>query len=32
MPQGFLCEACAIEDARDITDFGGWRAFVAAAS
>jgi len=28
--KGFLCEAVATEDARDVTDFGGWRAFVAA--
>ncbi|TVQ54690.1 MAG: allophanate hydrolase [Rhodobacteraceae bacterium] len=27
---GFLCEAAAAADARDITDFGGWRAFLAA--
>ncbi|HEX4411222.1 MAG TPA: allophanate hydrolase [Xanthobacteraceae bacterium] len=30
--KGFLVEADAIEDARDITSFGGWRKFVAAAS
>jgi allophanate hydrolase len=23
---GFLCEAHAVEDARDISEFGGWRA------
>lgn len=28
--KGFLVEAKAIEGARDITSFGGWRAFVAA--
>jgi allophanate hydrolase len=28
--KGFLVEATAIEGARDITSFGGWRAFVAA--
>lgn len=28
--KGFLCEAIATDDARDISDFGGWRAFVAA--
>ena len=28
---GFLCESVALEGARDITDFGGWRAFVASA-
>ena len=27
---GFLCEAHAIEEARDITTFGGWRAWRAA--
>ncbi|MGA3007971.1 MAG: allophanate hydrolase [Opitutaceae bacterium] len=27
--QGFLCEAHAIEGARDITSFGGWRSFLA---
>jgi allophanate hydrolase len=29
--KGFLVEAVAVASARDITDFGGWRAFVAAA-
>ena len=24
---GFLCEAFAVENAEDITDFGGWRAY-----
>lgn len=28
--KGFLCEAIATEDARDVTAFGGWRAFVAS--
>ena len=28
--KGFLCEAIATEGARDITEFGGWRAFMAA--
>ncbi|HZP60960.1 MAG TPA: allophanate hydrolase, partial [Opitutaceae bacterium] len=28
--KGFLCEAAAVEGARDITDFGGWRAYLAA--
>jgi allophanate hydrolase len=28
--KGFLCEAAALSGARDITDFGGWRAFLAA--
>lgn len=27
---GFLCEAAAISTARDISHFGGWRAFLAA--
>ncbi len=26
--QGFLCESYATEDAKDITSFGGWRAYV----
>lgn len=26
--KGFLCEASAINDAEDITAFGGWRAYV----
>ena len=30
-PKGFLCEAEGIEGAADITDHGGWRAFVAGA-
>ena len=28
--KGFLCEAIATDGARDVTDFGGWRAFCAA--
>ncbi len=28
--QGFLCEPLAVQGARDITAFGGWRAFVDA--
>lgn len=28
--KGFLCEAAAVADARDVTHFGGWRAFLAA--
>lgn len=28
--KGFLCETVATEGARDVTEFGGWRAFVAA--
>ena len=27
---GFLCEAVALAGARDISSFGGWRAFVAS--
>jgi allophanate hydrolase len=26
--KGFLCESYAIEGAKDITPFGGWRAFL----
>jgi allophanate hydrolase len=29
---GFVCESVAVEDAQDITGFGGWRGFVAAAA
>ena len=29
---GFLCEAVALEDATDITSFGGWRAYRSSAS
>jgi allophanate hydrolase len=29
--QGFLCESYAVQGARDITSFGGWRRFVQAA-
>lgn len=28
--KGFLVEAVAIDGARDITDFGGWRNFIAS--
>ena len=28
---GFLCEPLAAEGARDITAFGGWRAFRASS-
>ena len=28
--KGFLVEAVAIEGARDISDFGGWRNFIAS--
>ncbi|KIL97145.1 Allophanate hydrolase [Paramagnetospirillum magnetotacticum MS-1] len=27
---GFLCEACAVQGAREISAFGGWRAFIAS--
>ncbi|QHI97996.1 allophanate hydrolase [Xylophilus rhododendri] len=27
---GFICEGHALRDARDVTAFGGWRAFVAS--
>jgi allophanate hydrolase len=27
---GFLCEAFAIEDALEVTQLGGWRAFIAS--
>ena len=26
--QSFLCEAIAVQDAHDVTNFGGWRAFL----
>lgn len=28
--KGFICEPYALDGARDITSFGGWRAFIAA--
>jgi allophanate hydrolase len=28
--QGFLCESWALEGAEDITQFGGWRAYMAS--
>lgn len=28
--KGFICEPWALADARDITSFGGWRAFIAS--
>ena len=31
-PKGFLAEAAAIEGARDISDYGGWRKFLAASA
>ena len=27
--KGFLCETHAVSGARDITEFGGWRAWLA---
>ena len=27
---GFICEAHALAEARDVTAFGGWRAFMQA--
>ena len=30
--QGFLVEAAAVNGARDISEFGGWRAFMAEAA
>jgi allophanate hydrolase len=29
---GFICEAHALKDAEEITAFGGWRAYMAAAA
>ena len=29
-PKGFLCEAEAITNAKDISTFGGWCAYAAA--
>lgn len=29
--KGFICEAHGLQGARDITSFGGWRAFLAAS-
>ncbi len=29
---GFLCEPYALEGARDISDLGGWRAYVSAVA
>ena len=28
--KGFICEPYGLDGARDITEFGGWRAFLAA--
>jgi allophanate hydrolase len=30
MLQGFVCDGSAVLDARDISEFGGWRAFLAS--
>ncbi len=30
--KGFICEAAGLEGARDITEYGGWRAFLQSAS
>jgi allophanate hydrolase len=30
--KGFLCEAAATENARDISAFGGWRAYMAVSA
>jgi allophanate hydrolase len=30
--KGFIVEAAALDDARDISSFGGWRAYVAEAA
>ena len=30
--KGFLCEGFALQDARDITAFGGWRSYLASLS
>lgn len=29
--KGFICEPIAVDDAKDITEFGGWRAFLASS-
>jgi allophanate hydrolase len=28
--QGFVCEGWALEGAREVTEFGGWRNYLAA--
>jgi allophanate hydrolase len=30
--KGFLCESCDLDGAKDISAFGGWRAYLAASS
>jgi allophanate hydrolase len=32
LAHGFLCEPHALSDARDITSFGGWRAYLRSLS
>ncbi len=32
MPKGFLCETAGLREARDISDFGGWRSFMQATA
>ncbi|MEJ1936860.1 hypothetical protein WDZ92_42245, partial [Nostoc sp. NIES-2111] len=29
-PKGFLCEPAAVRDAEDVSEFGGWRAYIAS--
>ncbi|MCM0613058.1 allophanate hydrolase [Marinobacter sediminum] len=29
--KGFICEGYALDTARDVTEFGGWRAFIEAS-
>jgi allophanate hydrolase len=29
---GFICSADGVDEARDITAFGGWRAYLASAT
>ena len=31
MLQGFVCDSSAVANARDISEFGGWRAFLSSA-
>jgi len=28
--QGFLCEPSGLQDAHDISEFGGWRGYMAS--
>ena len=32
LEKGFICEGYAVEGARDITDLGGWRAYLATTT